>query len=270
MDRLLIANFFNNSGYVLDFSIKDLSGFSLNVIGEDIKTPDLSSGKSLTQFLQTAPEYKVLKLTKALMKYFDTIYEKREEALSNKNKQREYKQIQEIIKKCSINEPLLNKFDKHKLLNNEYLKKITKSMINQADIYPADSIGKSKDLLEAVLKRILENLKIEYKKEDGFPRLSNKVMKALGLKPKSKSINPTIDDISGRILGNFDQVVINMNVLRNYYGTGHGKGRLQSGEKAIPTRYAHLAIGAASTATLFLVETYYEKGPNYATNSSAN
>ena len=217
MDRLLIANFFNDGGWVLDFNSQNLSNFSLTSIGIDIKDPDLSKGKSLNYFLQNASANKVLKLTRDLIKYFDNIYEDRKAYLASEDRQRKYKKITKIIKKYPFNESLFDKFDEQQLLNDTYFKKITNAMIKQADSYPADSIGKAKDLLEAVFKRILEVLNIKYNKNDNFGQLSNKVMQALNLKPKSKTINPSIDNLSSKILGNFDQVAIIMNLLRNYY-----------------------------------------------------
>ncbi|MBM7708819.1 abortive infection family protein [Enterococcus lemanii] len=56
-----------------------------------------------------------------------------------------------------------------------------------------------------------------------------------------------------KILGNLSAITQNMAELRNNYGDGHGKdGFFQN----LPPRYAHLAIGSATTVVRFIWDSY--------------
>ncbi|MGL5900586.1 MAG: abortive infection family protein, partial [Lactobacillaceae bacterium] len=242
---------------------ESFSDFSVSSIGKNIMLSEKSKGKSLDFFLENGTEEDILKLTSSLLNYFDFVYasDKKNIYLEENDKKLKYEQVQDIVKKYSTIGPFTNVFNNYKLLNNSYLKQITSEMIKQSNRYPSDAIGKSKDLLEAVIKRILEKNDVQYTKRDNFNKLLNEVMIVLELNPKKNNskLDPEINDLSSKILGNLSQIINNMNLLRNSYGTGHGKGEKQKGQDPFPPRYAHLVVGSASAATLFLVETYYEK-----------
>jgi hypothetical protein len=55
---------------------------------------------------------------------------------------------------------------------------------------------------------------------------------------------------------NLATITQGVNELRNHYGTGYGK---VAGTKGLLPRHARLAVGAASTLAVFLVETDNER-----------
>jgi hypothetical protein len=58
------------------------------------------------------------------------------------------------------------------------------------------------------------------------------------------------------ILSNLATITNGIAELRNSYGTGHGK---DSKAKGLGSRHAKLAVGAASTLAVFLLETHNER-----------
>ena len=54
-----------------------------------------------------------------------------------------------------------------------------------------------------------------------------------------------------------EQITNGIAELRNSYGTGHGK---DAKSKGLSPRHAKLAVGAATTLAIFLVETHLERG----------
>ena len=59
-----------------------------------------------------------------------------------------------------------------------------------------------------------------------------------------------------RLLSNLATITNGIAELRNSYGTGHGK---TASTKGLGARHSKLAVGAASTLAIFLVETHNEK-----------
>jgi len=56
-----------------------------------------------------------------------------------------------------------------------------------------------------------------------------------------------------QILGSLSAVVQGIGEIRNKYGSGHGKGNKFKG---LQPRHAKLAVGAASTLAIYLLETH--------------
>ena len=71
-DRSLISSFFNEGGYILNFSDATFSQFTVGSIGFSIKDKyGLSKGRSFAEFAQTEGEGIVLKLVVDLLEYID-------------------------------------------------------------------------------------------------------------------------------------------------------------------------------------------------------
>ena len=85
------------------------------------------------------------------------------------------------------------------------------------------------------------------------------------LKETNKELKLTPNDIPDEakasttiksILGSLSNVVQGIAELRNSYGSGHGKDAKFRG---LSPRHAKLAVGAASTLAIFLLETHKKK-----------
>lgn len=120
---------------------------------------------------------------------------------------------------------------------------------------PALAIGTAKELVETVCKTILEARSIAFSKTAEMPELVKATAKSLKLTPDDVSDKAAAADTIKRLLSNLGSITQGVAELRNQYGTGHGK---KAGTKGLGSRHAKLAVGAASTLAVFLVETHDE------------
>ena len=80
------------------------------------------------------------------------------------------------------------------------------------------AIGSAKDLLESVMKSILDDFEIPYSKNDGVPTLLKKTQCVLDIDPKDMDGESVHAQKIKRILSNFGQIVIGITELRNLVG----------------------------------------------------
>ncbi|HEY3296819.1 MAG TPA: abortive infection family protein [bacterium] len=122
------------------------------------------------------------------------------------------------------------------------------------DSDPEQAIGSAKELVESVLKVIIEGSG-EKPGGDDFPQLLRRVQKMLDLDPSAITVNAKGADTVRRVLSNLGQVAIGIDELRNLYGTGHGRTK----RSGVSVRHARLVVGSAATLVTFLMETYEAK-----------
>lgn len=120
---------------------------------------------------------------------------------------------------------------------------------------PALAIGTAKELVETVCKTILEARTIPFSKGAELPELVKLTAKALELTPSDVPEKAKAAETIKRLLSNLGTIAQNVAELRNQHGTGHGK---KAGTKGLGSRHAKLAVGAASTLAVFLMETHNE------------
>jgi hypothetical protein len=84
--------------------------------------------------------------------------------------------------------------------------------------------------------------------------------KPLGLAPDRADIDPLIADDVRKVLNGLATVVEGIGALRTHGGDAHGRER---GYARIDKRIASLAIHAAGTVALFLIETWQRKYPRH-------
>jgi hypothetical protein len=123
---------------------------------------------------------------------------------------------------------------------------------------PALAIGTAKELIETTCKTILDEKKLTYSNKADVPELVKAAAKALKLTPDDIPDVAKASDTIKRLLGNLGSIPHGLAELRNLYGTGHGKS---ARTKGLSPRHAKLAVGAASTLAVFLMETHNEQQP---------
>ncbi|MGH9498318.1 MAG: abortive infection family protein [Terriglobales bacterium] len=123
---------------------------------------------------------------------------------------------------------------------------------------PALAIGTAKELIETICKTILDERNRTYSKSADIPELVKATAKALKLTPDDIPDTAKASDTIRRILGNLGSIPQGIAELRNLYGTGHGK---TTRTKGLGSRHAKLAVGAAATLAVFLIETHNERSP---------
>lgn len=120
---------------------------------------------------------------------------------------------------------------------------------------PGLAIGTAKELLETCCKTILSERGIDPPKNDDLGQLVKRTVKELKLTPKDIPDEAKAVDTIRILLSNLAAITNGIAALRNKYGTGHGKA---ASYKGLGPRHAKLAVGAASTLAVFLVETHRE------------
>lgn len=137
---------------------------------------------------------------------------------------------------------------------------VTQQITRMEAAIPSDpglAIGTAKELLETCCKTILTERGIEVPKSDDLPQLVKRTVKELKLTPSDIPDESKAVDTIRKLLSNLATITSGIAELRNKYGTGHGQA---AGSKGMGPRHAKLAVGAASTLAVFLVETHKEGG----------
>ena len=132
-------------------------------------------------------------------------------------------------------------------------------METAVNLDPELAIGTAKELVETCCKTILTETNTSYTKGDNLPKLVKLTVKQLSLTPLDISEEAKASDTIKRLLSNLASITQGITELRNHYGTGHGK---LSSNKGLQPRHAKLAVGAASTLAVFLLETNIARGEN--------
>ena len=141
-----------------------------------------------------------------------------------------------------------------KTFSSEEVNRSWRRMVRRIADDPEGAITASRNLLETVLKHILEERSIPYDSDRiELPDLYKKVQNELGLAPEQHQ-----EQIFKHILGGCAGVVNGLGTMRNKLGDAHGSGSLRV--RPLP-RHARLAVNLAGSMALFFTETHDAKNP---------
>lgn len=146
----------------------------------------------------------------------------------------------------SRNKLLQEKFDAN------YISQQVTLMESSIDTAPHIAIGTAKELIETCCKDILAKRNKVINKKWDLLDLAKETFKELQLLPKDVPEEKKSSQTIKSILGSLTQVVQGISELRNDYGSGHGK---KAEFQGLNPRHAKLAVGAATTLAIFLLET---------------
>ena len=118
---------------------------------------------------------------------------------------------------------------------------------------PGLAIGTAKELIETCCRTILRERGVQCPEAAEITNLVKLTAKELALTPDDISEKAKAAEVIKRLLSNLGTIAQGVAELRNLYGTGHGK---VAGAKGLDPRHAKLAVGAAATLVVFLVETH--------------
>jgi len=121
---------------------------------------------------------------------------------------------------------------------------------------PGLAIGTAKELLETTCKTILEERGIQIDENPDIAKLVKETRRSLGLIPDAIPNSAKGAEIIRRLLSNLGNIAQGLGELRNLYGTGHGK---HGKARGLNPRHARLAVGAAATLAMFLLETHQDR-----------
>jgi len=114
---------------------------------------------------------------------------------------------------------------------------------------PEDAVTAACSTVESVCKCLLDLMGQPYPAKQDVGGLTREVSRHLNLSPDRADIAPDIK----QILGGLASVTGGIGALRTHAGDAHGRGK---GTAKVDARIARLAVHAASTVSLFLVETW--------------
>jgi hypothetical protein len=118
---------------------------------------------------------------------------------------------------------------------------------------PEDSITAACSTVEGVCKCILEDLKVPLPANKDIQGLVKAVAKELNLDPARQDLPDEHRQDIRQILGGLQTVAAGIGALRTHAGDAHGRGRKPV---KVDARIARLAVHAASTISLFYIETW--------------
>ena len=124
---------------------------------------------------------------------------------------------------------------------------------------PEDAVTAACSTVESVCRSILIESAQPLPDKKDIKGLFNAVKKPLGLSNDRTDLDSLIADDVRKVLNGLATVVEGIGALRTHGGDAHGRER---GYSRIDQRIASLAIHAASTVALFLIETWRRKFPH--------
>lgn len=139
------------------------------------------------------------------------------------------------------------------IFDAEYVSQQINLMESSIETSPYQAIGVAKELIETACKSIFKSRQEEYDKNWDLSKLMRETTKLLKLAPDDISNEAKAAKSIRQILGSLSSVVQGIAEVRNEYGSGHGK---DSSFKGLQPRHAKLAVGAASTLAIYLLETH--------------
>ncbi|WP_201529741.1 abortive infection family protein [Psychrobacter frigidicola] len=139
------------------------------------------------------------------------------------------------------------------IFNANYVSQQINLMESSIESSPYQAIGIAKELIETACKSIFRDRQEDYDKNWELSRLMRETTKLLRLTPDHISDEAKAAKSIRQILGSLSAVVQGISEVRNEYGSGHGK---DSDFKGLQPRHAKLAVGAASTLAIYLLETH--------------
>jgi hypothetical protein len=132
---------------------------------------------------------------------------------------------------------------------------IARALANVKDD-PEDAVTAACSLIEAVCRSILIELGNGLPAKRDIDGLIRAVQEPLALSPGRSDLPTEIEQDVRQILGGLTSVAKGTGALRTHGGDAHGR---EKGYRRIDPRIARLAINAASTLALFLIETWERK-----------
>lgn len=149
--------------------------------------------------------------------------------------------------------------EQFRVLDSDYvMQQITRMEASVSDD-PALGIGTAKELIETCCRTVLQERGKEPDEKWDLSQLVKQTSRELKLIPEKIPDEAKAGDTIRRVLGSLASITQGIAELRNAYGTGHGKGAKHRG---LSPRHARLAVGAASTLAVFLVQTHREQVEN--------
>jgi hypothetical protein len=259
--RLIDEIFGMEDGYLLNFSDKTITEFFDTELGIDIDdgkyaVNGTSKAKRTRTFIKIEDAYTVGQLLRKLWDHRAS-YGDRPESEETRNKDRLFALITKI--ETGQAAPALSGLSgTADVLSFDTVSRDLERALESAQRDPESAVTSACSTVESVCRSILIELDGDLPDKKDIKGLFNAIKKPLNLSADRADIDTQIAGDVRKILGGLATVVEGIGALRTHGGDAHGRER---GYARIDPRIANLAINAASTVSLFLIETWQRKFP---------
>ncbi len=247
-----------SDGYLLDFSDRTMAEyfedeFSIDITQEKYQINGGSKAKRLRSFIELEDGYLVGQVLRKLWQY---------KCDYKPEDPQEKAKLFEILAKIETGvsaSVLATLSTKAEVLNMDTVSRDLDRALESAFRDPESAVTSACSTLESVCRSIIIELGFELPKKKDIKGLFDSVKRPLGLSPGEINVNPEIADDVRKVQNLFPTIVEGIGALRTHGGDAHGRER---GYTRLDARIAKLAIHSASTAALFLIETWQLKYPS--------
>ena len=260
--RLIDSIFDMEGGYCLNFTDRTMAEFFEDEIGIEIYQDKYSfngrsKAKHVRAFIEIENNYAVSNFLKKLWDYKISECNTNEDDLTTK-KSRLFELI-ERLESCASNIAAGKLSDKAKLLDLDTMARDLDRALKDARHDPESALTSACSTLESVCRSLLIDMGENLPKTKDLMNLYKAVRKPLGLTPDKSKFPSEISNDVLKILGGLTTVVEGIGAIRTHGGDAHGR---EKGYSRIDTRIASLSVHAASSVSLFLIETWQRKFPD--------
>lgn len=147
---------------------------------------------------------------------------------------------------------------KVEVINFDTVARDIKRALESCDRDPEDAVTAACSVVESVCRSVLIELGLELPAKQDITGLNKAVRDPLGLSPQRSDLPGQVADDVRKVLSGLATMIEGIGALRTHAGDAHGRER---GFARIDARIARLAIHSASTAALFIIETWQKKFP---------
>lgn len=239
-------------GCVLDFSRPRLFEFVQRACGVDLKSDRYAvdgdgMARRLRVFWRIESDAMTATLLDSLIQYAsrdDTQWDERRRRLAARARVT----VDRLRAGSESLEQLMASLDPR---NDVQLRLAIERMRSSIETDPSLAIGSAKELIEACCKTVLlENFE-EVKDSINMSELTKRALQCVSLIPKTVHRPERAAEHVTELVTALSALVLSVTRLRNHYGTGHGR---EAGEQPLSPRHAQLAVDAATTFAVFLLD----------------
>lgn len=245
VDKGILSTFFNESGYVLDFTTEELDRFAVDSVGVPIcEMYNLSKGKSLAKFVNEGEKRKVIKLFDDLVGYYESKWF--EELEQDAKKKRRLENLKKILDKyrddvkVSVSAPSVAK------MTGSYIRDISARSMRDVEKGDFDSaLTKARTLVEETFCHVIE-------KKGCAPDRSGEIKRKYAQVKDLYHMhgNKEIDKRINELLSGLEKILTAIAEMRNSTSDAHGVGSRRINIKA---HHARLFVNSAQTMADFVL-----------------
>lgn len=159
-------------------------------------------------------------------------------------------------KSAAVIDHLVNKIE---VIDFDTVARDIERALASCDSDPEDAVTAACSAVESVCRSVLIELGLELPAKQDITGLYKAVRDPLGLSPQRSDLPGQVADDVRKVLSGLATMIEGIGALRTHAGDAHGRER---GFARIDARIARLAIHSASTAALFVIETWQRKHPS--------